>query len=267
MPELEEKIAIITGGGKGIGAAASAAFAKEGALVVVADLDREAGEATAKAIRESGDKAVFVEADVALAPGAQSVVRRAVDSFGGVDILFNNVGIQPLESYKNAEELPEELWDRIMAVNVKSYFLMAKYAIPEMKKRGGGVIVNTASVQGLQSTHAVPAYAASKGAVLSLTRNLALDYAASNIRVLAVCPGGVDTPLLRVAMESFPSGDVAAEMRKLARSHPMNRVGTPEEIANVVVFLASPKASFMTGEWVCVDGGIMAAGSWMAPSE
>jgi NAD(P)-dependent dehydrogenase (short-subunit alcohol dehydrogenase family) len=153
------------------------------------------------------------------------------------------------------------MWDRILDVNLKSYFLMAKYAIPEMRKRGGGAIVNTASVQGLQSMKGVPAYAASKGGVLSLTRQLAIDYARENIRVLAVCPGSIDTEMLR-ASAAAEGGDVEATIRRYGEGHPIGRVGTGLDIANAVLFLASDKASFMTGEYVCVDGGLMALGAW-----
>jgi NAD(P)-dependent dehydrogenase (short-subunit alcohol dehydrogenase family) len=176
-------------------------------------------------------------------------------------VLFNNVGIQPAESYCNAENTTEAQWDRIMDVNVKSHFLMAKFGIPHMRARGGGVIINNASVQGLQSMPGVPPYAASKGACLSLTRQLAVEYAHERIRVLAICPGTIDTPLVRIALGRDPS-TYAANLANAAKAHPLGRIGQPEEIANVVLFLASDGASFMTGEYVCVDGGMMAKGAW-----
>ena len=153
------------------------------------------------------------------------------------------------------------MWDRILDVNLKSAFFMTKYAVPYMKTQGGGVIINTASVQGLQSAMAVSAYAASKGGILSLTRQLALEYAADNIRVLAVSPGTIDTPLVDQALESI-GGDEQTLRAGMARAHPLGRIGRPEEIAQVVLFLASDKSSFMTGENVCVDGGMMARGAW-----
>ena len=143
---------------------------------------------------------------------------------------------------------------------------MSKYAIPEIRKRGGGAVINTASVQGLQSQKLVPAYAASKGGVLSLTRQMALDYAAENIRVLAVCPGSIDTEMLRAAARLMP-GDPDRTVREMGKSHPIGRIGTSTDIANVVLFLASDKASFMTGEYVCVDGGFMALGAWGANTD
>jgi NAD(P)-dependent dehydrogenase (short-subunit alcohol dehydrogenase family) len=178
---------------------------------------------------------------------------------GGLDILCNNAGIQPRAAYAPAHELPEEMWDRILAVNLKSAFLMTKYSIPHLRRRGGGVIVNTASVQGLQSAKEVSAYAASKGGLLSLTRQLALEYAEDHIRVLAVNPGSVDTPLLLETVEGEPS---AEQRRVWDQAHPLGRIARPEEIASVVLFLASDAASFMTGESVCVDGGMMAKGAW-----
>ncbi|MBM3262330.1 MAG: SDR family oxidoreductase [candidate division Zixibacteria bacterium] len=256
MPEFIGKTVIVTGGAKGIGQAICEAFVREGADVLCADRDDAAGKALFARVGVR-----YHHADVSDAAGCRSVVDAAVAAFGGVDVLCNNVGIQPTSSYLPAHELPEEMWDRIVDVNLKSYFLMTKYCIPEMKKRGGGVIVNTASVQGLQSMKGVSAYAASKGGVLSLTRQLALEYAQDNIRVLAVNPGTIDTPMVQEALDAI-GGDQEAALRQMASVHPMGRIGKPSEIADVVMFLASPKASFMTGEYVCVDGGMMAIGAW-----
>ena len=261
MPTLQGKVAIVTGGALGIGRAAALALAREGAAVVVADINQQAGLECQKIAENEKLKLTFAEADVSLLPQAQSVVQRALSTYGGVDILFNNVGIQPVNAYNNAEDTPEEDWDRIINVNLKSHFLMAKYCLPEMKRRGGGVIVNNASVHGLQSQKQVPAYAASKGGILALTRNLAMDYAMDNIRVLAICPGAVDTPLLQEAME-YGGGDINANRENLAQRHPLGRLGQPEDIANALMFLVSDKASFMTGEYLCVDGGLIAKGSW-----
>jgi NAD(P)-dependent dehydrogenase (short-subunit alcohol dehydrogenase family) len=238
------------------------AFAREGYRVAVADVDRDAGALAAERIRSLPGEAISICADISRSAEAREVVERTVAAFGGVDVLFNNAGIQPPESYKTAEQLEEAVWDRVMDVNVKGCFLLCKYAIPEMRKRGGGVIVNNASVQGLQSQKLVPAYAASKGAVLSLTRNLSLDYAEENIRVVAICPGSVDTPMLRATAALASPDDSEGALTDWGRKHPLGRIGRPEEIAEVVVFLASDKASFVTGEYVCVDGGLMAKGQW-----
>jgi len=257
MTDFTGKAAIVTGGGKGIGRAICLAFAAAGAHVLCADVDDDAGQAVAAAAGVAG-QIVYQHADVATAKACKGLVDRAMDLWGSVDVLVNNVGIQPLHSYLPAHELPEEMWDRILAVNLKSHFLMTKYTAPVMKAQGGGVIINTASVQGLQSAKGVPAYAASKGGILSLTRQLALEYAADNIRVLAVNPGTIETPLAAASV----GNDYEVLRREGAKAHPMGRIGKPEEIAAVVLFLASDGASFMTGEYVNVDGGLMAKGAW-----
>jgi len=257
LGEFDGKVAIVTGGALGIGAAAAVAFAREGAKVVIADIDAEAAAITVS--RMSG-RGRFAKADAGRSADCKRVVDDTVAAFGGVDILFNNVGIQPRESYASVVDLPEELWDKILEVNLKSRFLMAKFAIPHMRRRGGGVIVNNASVQGLQSMPGVPAYAASKGGDLALTRQLALDFAKDNIRVLAICPGSIDTPLVRRAIA--PGTDVEQALKGFGAYHPLGRIGSAAEVANVVLFLASNRASFMTGESVVVDGGMMAMGAW-----
>jgi NAD(P)-dependent dehydrogenase (short-subunit alcohol dehydrogenase family) len=261
MGSLADKVVIVTGGARGIGEAAVLAFARDGYRVALADLDREAGEHVKHRSTSPGDVLV-IRADVSRAADAKEVVRQTVAAFGSVDVVFNNAGIQPPGSYKRAEHLDEAMWDRVMDVNVKGCFLLCKYAIPEMRRRRGGVIINNASVQGLQSQKMVPVYAASKGAVLSLTRNLAIDYAEENIRVVAVCPGSVDTPMLRATATLASPNDPGGTLADWGRKHPLGRIARPEEIAEVVVFLASDKASFITGEYICVDGGLMAKGQW-----
>lgn len=261
MSGFQDKAVIITGGALGIGRASAIAFANAGAGVVIADNNADAGAQTVAAIAAEGGRAHLVAGDVAYASECERVVRETVERFGGVDVLFNNVGIQPLDSYQTVENTTEEMWDRIVDVNLKSYFLMSKYAVPAIRRRGGGAIINTASVQGLQSQRRVPAYAASKGGVLSLTRQMALDYASENIRVLAVCPGTIDTEMVRASAAQEPDG-VEAALQRYGKTHPIGRIGTGQDIANVVMFLASEAASFMTGEYVCVDGGYMALGAW-----
>ena len=257
---------VVTGGALGIGGGIAAAAAAAGANVLVVDLDSEAGADRVSKILLAGGRARFLHADLATHDGCRAAVEEAVTAFGTVDVLCNNVGIQPTDSYRTVEDTSEEMWDQIMAVNVKSYFLTSKYAIPHMRRCGGGVIINIASVQGLQSAPLVPAYAASKGAALSLTRQLAIDYARENIRVLAVCPGSIDTPLLR-ASAAMQEGDIEQTVSEWGRNHPLGRTGQPADIASVVVFLAGPGASFMTGEYVCVDGGYNALGAWAEPRE
>jgi NAD(P)-dependent dehydrogenase (short-subunit alcohol dehydrogenase family) len=262
MAAFDNKVVIVTGGALGIGRACATAFAREGARVTIADINADAGSETLRAIQTTpGQSAHLVVGDLARSNECQRVVRETVEHFGGIDVLVNNVGIQPLNSYQRAEDTTEEMWDQILNVNLKSYFLMSKYALPEIRKRGGGVVINTASVQGLQSQRLVPAYAASKGGVLSLTRQMALDYAVDHIRVLAVCPGTIETEMVRTAAALEPDG-VDAALARFGKSHPLGRIGTGADIANVVLFLASDAASFMTGEYVCVDGGYMALGAW-----
>ena len=261
MAEFKDKTVIVTGGAKGIGRGLCLAFAREGAKVLCADVDEKAGAQLEQDAAGLPGLIHFQRADASSAADCQALVGSATKQWGGVDVLCNNVGIQPTDSYTPAHELREDQWDRILDVNLKSAFLMSKYSIPVMKERGGGVIINTASVQGLQSAKGVSAYAASKGGLLSLTRQLALEYAEDHIRVLAVNPGTIDTPLVDEAVRGMglKKEDLVGAWGK---SHPIGRIGQPEDVANLVLFLASDKASFMTGENVCVDGGMMAKGAW-----
>jgi NAD(P)-dependent dehydrogenase (short-subunit alcohol dehydrogenase family) len=261
MGVFDGKSVIVTGAALGMGRATAIEFAREGACVTIADVNEVAGRSAVEAIQSTGGQGHLVSGDLGRGTDCERVVRETVERFGGLDVLFNNVGIQPLESYHNLEDTSEELWDRILDVNLKSYFLMAKYAIPVIRRRGGGVIINNASVQGLQSMKGVPAYAASKGGVLSLTRQMAVEYASEGIRVLAICPGTIDTELVRASAAREPDG-VEAALKRYGQGHPIGRIGTGLDIANLVLFLASDKASFMTGEYVCVDGGYMALGAW-----
>ena len=268
MGEFDGKVVIITGGALGMGGDVAVEFARAGASVAIADINEVAAASTLEKMRTAGTEGIFVHADVSQSPACRRVVSDTAAAFGGVDVLFNNVGIQPSDSYANVEGTSEELWDRIIGINLKSRFLMSKYAIPEMRRRGGGVIINNASVQGIQSMPGVPAYAASKGGDLSLTRQMSLDYAAENIRVVAICPGTIDTEMVRnVAREELGTADedaVAARVAQYGKDHPLGRVGTGLDIANAVMFLASDRASFMTGSYLAVDGGYLARGAWAA---
>lgn len=261
MSEFQNRVVIVTGGAKGIGGGISRAFAKEGAQVLCADVDVVAGKQIESESTDWAGKIQFIEADVTKDAVCKTLIEIAISQWGRLDVVCNNVGIQPTNSYLPAHELSEELWDRIIDVNLKSCFLMTRHSVPEMQKHNGGVIINTASVQGLQSMKGVSAYAASKGGILSLTRQLALEYAEDKIRVLAVNPGTIDTPLLDEAI-AYGGQDMTIAKENYGKAQPIGRIGTPEDIANAFLFLASDKASFMTGEYVCVDGGLMAKGAW-----
>jgi NAD(P)-dependent dehydrogenase (short-subunit alcohol dehydrogenase family) len=250
---FEGKVAVVTGAGAGIGRATAKAFAAEGAAVVAADWDEPAARAVVAAIAAAGGQALAVHADVSQDGDAARIAAATKDAFGGIDILFNNAAIQ---TYGSVWELPEEAWDRTIGINLKSIFLVSRHCIPVMMERGGGSIINTASVQGLASQRNVAAYAAAKGGVISLTRNMALDLGGHNIRVNSVCPGAIDTPLLRWASDLF--GGEAEDTEDMGAMHALGRVGQPEEVAKIVLFLASDDASFCTGGAYLVDGGLLA---------
>ena len=261
MGEYDGKSVIVTGGALGIGGGVSKAFANAGASVTVMDIDKEAGDALVDELRGEGETVQYIFADAGSVEGCRGTVDAAIKAYGGVDIVINNVGIQPPSSYVDAVDLPEESWERIINVNLRSRFLMAKYSVPSMRERGGGVIISVASVQGLLSMPYVSAYAASKGGDLSLTRQMSIDFAKDNIRVLSVNPGTINTPMVWKALKGTGE-DLEQGLIDSAKTHPLGRIGEPEDIANVMLFLASDKASFMTGSYVNVDGGMMAVGAW-----
>jgi len=247
---LYGKIALITGGSSGIGRATALLFAREGAAVSIMDLEQVGGQAVVQSIIEGGRKAIFVRGDVSKAGDCKLAVQRTVSEFGGLDILFNNAGIIRRAS---VIEISEKEWDRVMAVNLKSIFLLSKFAIPIMAKAGGGVIINTASGWGLVGGHKAAAYCASKGAVVLLTKAMALDHGEQNIRVNCICPGDIDTNLIR--NEAQQLGEPIERFLKEAARRPLKRIGRPEEIAQAALYLASDASSYVTGASLVVDGG------------
>lgn len=250
---LAGRVALVTGAASGIGRATALLFAREGAAVALVDRDRERGDAAARAIREDkGGRAVFIAADVSIAADCERSVARAVADLGGLDILVHAAGIIRRATIV---ETSEEEWDRIMAVNVKSIFLVSRAAIPLMAGRGGS-IVNIASGWGLTGGPRAAAYCASKGAVVQLTRAMAVDHGAERIRVNCICPGDIDTPMLR--QEASELGERVDRFLAGAARRPLGRIGTPEEVAQAALYLASDAAAFVTGAALVVDGGGLA---------
>jgi NAD(P)-dependent dehydrogenase (short-subunit alcohol dehydrogenase family) len=251
--KLDGKTAIITGAGSGIGQAAAILFASEGAQVTVADISVPDGQATADQIEANGHSAIFVQVDVSQPDQVQRMIETTIDTFDCLDILFNNAGTNLAATIT---ETREEDWDRVMAVNVKGVFLGCKYAIPAMIQRGGGVIINTSSAAGIVGLKGLAAYTASKGAVLQMTRNIALDYAEHNIRANALCPGVTASPMTLGVIEAHP--DPEAMRQRMDHGRPLGRMAEPEEMARAALFLASNDSSFMTGAPLIVDGGFTA---------
>ena len=250
---LANKVALITGGGSGIGKATCLLFAREGAKVVVVDLKKETAEATAKEIRDAGGEARPFAADVSKAKDAEAMVRFAEESYGRLNVVFNNAGIFHNDD-NSVTNTTEEIWNLVIDINLKGVFLGCQYAIPALQRAGGGSIINTASFVAVVGA-AVPqiAYTASKGGVLAMTREIAVEFARQNIRANSLCPGPVETPLLAELL-----ADPARRQRRLVHI-PMGRFARAEEMANAALFLASDESSYVNGATFLVDGGITAA--------
>ncbi len=253
MPgSLEGKVALVTGASSGIGRASAMAFAREGAKVVAADVVVDGGEETVRIIQDSGGEAIFVRTDVAAANQVEALVNTAVETYGRLDCAHNNAGIEG--AVAQTHEYLEDAWDAVMGINLKGVWLCMRYEIPQMLRQGGGTIVNTASVAGLVGIRRQPAYVASKHGVNGLTKVAALENAGRGIRVNAVCPGAIRTPMIERFLELNPEFNE----EKMVEMEPVGRMGSPDEIAAAVVWLSSDAASFVTGHTMTVDGGWVA---------
>jgi len=250
---IAEKVALITGAASGIGRATARLFAREGAAVALADVNTDAGRRVADEIAQSGGRAFFEPVDVTRAADCQRLVERAIREFGRIDILFNNAGIIRRATVL---DLSEDDWDRVMAVNVKSIYLLSREVIPHIQKAGGGTIINTASGWGLTGGAKAAVYCASKGAVVLLTKAMAIDHGPQKIRVNCICPGDTDTGMLREEARQLEEEN--RQFLAEAAKRPLGRVGTPEEIAQAALYLASDASSFVTGTALVVDGGGLA---------
>ena len=249
--QLDGKVALITGAGSGIGRASALAFAREGAKVAVADIVVEGGEETVRMVKAAGGEAFFIKVDVANAADVEAMVNAVVDTYGRIDCAYNNAGIEG--RLASTDEYPEDMFDKVIDINLTGVWLCMKYELPQMLKQGGGAIVNTASGAGLIGVAGMSAYVASKHGVVGLTKTAALEYAKSGIRVNAVCPGLIQTPMVeRITADQPQLGEA------LVAAEPVGRTGKPEEIAESVVWLSSDAASFVTGHAMSVDGGFVA---------
>ncbi len=249
---LHNKVAIITGAGSGIGRASAIMFAKEGAKVVVSDIDDRGGQETVNSIRKNSGEAIYVHADVVIAADVENLIKRTVDTFGKVDVLFNNAGYYVWPH--GLEETTEEEFDRSYAVNVKGIFWGAKYVVPVMKKAGGGVIINTASMSAVRPKANV-AYASSKSAAIGLTKSLAVQLAPHNIRVNVINPVATETPLLKKFLGANTDEEMEQVRKQRLKAIPLGRTASPEEIAYAAVYLASDESCMLTGDCINVDGG------------
>jgi NAD(P)-dependent dehydrogenase (short-subunit alcohol dehydrogenase family) len=249
--KLNQKVVLVTGASSGIGKATALAFARKGASVVVADTNSDDGAQTAKAIETMGRDAIFVKCDVSQERDVRELIEKTVTRFGRIDYAFNNAGIEGKQG--PTPECTDENWEKVINVNLKGVWLCMKYEIPQMLKQGGGSIVNCSSIAGLIGFPGIPAYVASKHGVIGLTKTAALEYAKSNLRINAVCPGVIQTPMI----DRFIHGEAQIQ-KQLMEGEPVGRVGKPEEIASAVLWLCSEGASFVTGHPLVVDGGWVA---------
>jgi NAD(P)-dependent dehydrogenase (short-subunit alcohol dehydrogenase family) len=260
MGRLDGKVAVITGAASGMGRASAIRFAREGAAVVVTDLNQQGGEETVAECQKAGGRAVFQLADVTSEADIKGAVERAVKEFGKLNVIFNNAGLGG--AVGKIEEITIENWDRTLAILLRAVFLGMKHAVPQMRKAGGGSIISTASIAGLSGGAGPHAYSAAKAAVINLTRSVALEVGKDRIRVNCICPGGINTPLI---FKNVPGGYEAAD-QFLKTIQPIPRAGSPEDIAAMAAFLASDEAEWITGTAMVVDGGFTAGRSFFDDS-
>jgi len=250
MRRFEGKVALITGGGSGLGRASAIRLASEGAAIAIADISPEGGRETCSQIEEIGGKAVFISADVTKSADAERMVAETVKELGRLDVLFTSAGVGAGGTVVDTDE---EYWDRVVNLDLKGVYLSAKFAIPEMRKVGGGAIVNISSIGGRRGISGA-SFAAAKGGVINLTRQMAIAHARENIRANCICPGYIATPIIQRIL------DDPEALKRVSARHPMGRIGKAEEVAAAVAFLASDEASFITGAILAVDGGYLAGG-------
>ena len=246
---VKDKVALITGGSSGIGRGTALVFAREGAKVAIADIQVEEGHETVRMVKETGGEAIFIKCDVSVAAEVKAAIEKVVEAFGRLDCGFNNAGIE--SAMAKTADCTEEDWDRVVAVNLKGVWLCMKYEILQMLKQGSGAIVNTASIGGMRGLGGMSNYCASKGGIIMLTRTAALEYAKAGVRINAVCPGGINTPMSKRLVKQ--------PMMSETRGNAMRRWGKPQEVGEAVVWLCSEAASFVTGHAMAVDAGFLAA--------
>ena len=250
---LENKVALITGAASGIGRASAMLFAQRGARVAVVDRNVETGRKTEEAIRSADGKAVFIDADVSAPDACEAMVRKTVEAYGRLDVLFNNAGLE--SPYAFLADQPMGEWDDLIAVNLKGTLYGTRFGVAQMMHNGGGAIINTSSVTGLSGFMLQAVYGATEAAIINITLNTALEYGSMNIRANCICPGPIDTPILRTALDSVPVKNVESLVTSII---PMGRIGRPEEVASVALFLASDESSYVSGAVIPVDGAMLA---------
>jgi NAD(P)-dependent dehydrogenase (short-subunit alcohol dehydrogenase family) len=249
---LANKVALITGAGSGIGRASAVLFAGHGARVAVVDRNGETGKETEEAIRRAGGMSLFIEADVSSPEACEAMVAKTVEVYGRLDVLFNNAGLE--SSYAFLADQPIGEWDDLIAVNLKGTLYGTRFGVAQMMRNGGGAIINTSSVTGLSGFMLQAVYGATKAAIVNITLNTALEYGPANIRANCICPGPIDTPILRAALDSVPIENVESLVTSII---PMGRIGRPEEVASVALFLASDESSYVSGAVIPVDGALL----------